>query len=71
MVTFIDIGHVYADVGPRWPDIFPRHHQRGRGDDIIGVDSEHMLQNILTNFVQLTHRVPMAQVEDLPKSMQR
>ena len=27
--------------------------------------------SIHTNFVRLTHRVPMAQVEDLPKAMQR
>ena len=37
----------------------------------MGVDAEHMLQIIHTNFVWLTHRVPMAQVEDLPKAMQR
>ena len=30
-----------------------------------------MLQSIHTNFVCLTHRVPMAQVEDLPEAMQR
>ena len=32
----------------------------------MGVDAEWMLQIIHTNFVRLTHRVPMAQVEDLP-----
>ena len=36
----------------------------------MGVDVEWMLQSIHTNFLQLTHRVPMAQVEDLPKAMQ-
>jgi len=60
-----------ADVGPRRPEGFPRHRQRGRGDDITGVDAERTLQNIHTNFVRLTHRVPMAQVEDLPEAMQR
>ena len=50
---------------------FPHHRQRGRGDDITGVDAEQMLQSIHTNFVRLTHRVPMAQVEDLPEAMQR
>ena len=62
---------MYADVGPRWPKGFPRHRRRGRGDDIMGVDAKRMLQIIHTNFVWLTHRVPMAQVEDLPKAMKR
>ena len=62
---------MHADVGPRWHEGFPRHRWRGRGDDIMGVDVERMLQSIHTNFVRLTHRVPMAQVEDLPKAMQR
>ena len=64
------ISHMYADVGPQWPDSFHRHRRRRRGDNIMGVDAEHMLQSIHTNFVCLTHRVPMAQVEDLPKAMQ-
>ena len=29
------------------------------------------LQNIHTNFVRLTHRVPMAQVEEFPEAMLR
>ena len=38
----------------------------------MGVDVERMLQSIYTNFVRLTHRVPMVQVvEDFPKAMQR
>ena len=37
----------------------------------MGVDAEWTLQSIHTNVVQLTHRVPMAQVEDLPEAMQR
>ena len=41
-----DILHMYADVGPQWPKGFPRHRQRGRGDDIMGVDVERMLQII-------------------------
>ena len=57
---------MYANVGPRWPDGFPCHRLRGRGDDIMGVNVERMLQRIHTNFVQLTHRVPIVQVEDLP-----
>ena len=36
----------------------------------MGVDAEQMLQSIHTNFVRLTHRIPMAQVEDLPEVMQ-
>ena len=37
----------------------------------MGVDVERILQSIHTNFVRLTHRVPMAQVEDFPEAMQR
>ena len=37
----------------------------------MGVDVERMLQRIHTNFMRLTHRVPTAQVEDLPEAMQR
>ena len=36
----------------------------------MGMDAEQMLQSIHTNFVHLTHRVPMSQVEDLPEAMQ-
>ena len=55
-----DIYHMHANVGPQRPGGFPRHTQRGRGDNIMGVDVERMLQSIHTNFVRLTHRVPMA-----------
>ena len=64
------ICHVYANVGPCRPDGFPHHRPRGRGDDIMGADVEQTLQSIHTNFVRLTHRVPMAQVKDLPKAIQ-
>ena len=37
----------------------------------MGVDVERMLQSIYTNFMHLTHRVPMVQIEDLPEAMQR
>ena len=37
----------------------------------MGIDVERMLQSIHTNFVHLTHREPMAQVEDLSEAMQR
>ena len=37
----------------------------------MGVDVDRKLQSIHTNFVHLTHRIPMAQVEDLPEAMQR
>ena len=65
-----DIYHLCADVGPQRPEGFPRHKWRGRGDDITGVDAERTLQSIHTNFVRLTHRVPMVQVEDFPEAMQ-
>src|SRR5713226_8406447 len=71
MTIHSDINHLCADVGPQWPEGFPDHRQRGRGDDITCVDVERTLQRIHTNFVRLTHRVPMAQVEDLPEAMQR
>ena len=61
---------MHADVGPRRPKGFPRHRWRGRGDDIMGVDAERTLQSIHANFVRLTHRVPMAQVKELPEAMQ-
>ena len=65
------ICHVYVDVGPWGTNGFPLHRRRGRADDIMGVDAERTLQNIHTNFLRLTHRVPMAQVEDLHEAMQR
>ena len=64
------IYHMHGDVGPWHPEGFPHHRRRGRGYDIMGVDAECMLQSIHTNFVRLTHRVPMAQFEDLPEAMQ-
>ena len=36
----------------------------------MGADAEEMIQSIHTNFFHLTHRVPMAQVEDFPEAMQ-
>ena len=69
MTIHSDIYHLHADVGPWWPKGFPRHRQRGRGDYITGVDAEQMLQSIHTNFVRLTYRVLMAQVEDFPEVM--
>ena len=71
MTIHSDIYHLHVDVGPRQPEGFPCHRRRGRGDDIMGVDAEQTLQSIHTNFVRLTHRVSMAQVEDLPEAMQR
>ena len=62
--------HMYADVGPWRVDGFPCHRWRGRGDDIMGLDAEQMVQRIHTNFVRLTHGVPMAQVKDLLDAMQ-
>ena len=64
------ICHVYANVGSRRPDEFPRHRRRGSEYDIMGADAERTLQSIHTNFAHLTHRVPMAQVEDFPEAMQ-
>ena len=71
MTTHSDIYHSCADVGPRRPEGFPHHRRRGRGDDITGVDAERTLQRIHTNFVRLTHRVPMAQFKEFPEAIQR
>ena len=71
VTTNSDIYDSCADVEPRWPEGFPRHRRRGRGDEITGADAEWTLQRIHTKFVWLTHRVPMAQVEDLPEAMQQ
>ena len=54
------ICHVYADVGPRRPNGFPRHQQSEIGDEIMGADVEWMLQIIHMKFVKLMQRVPMA-----------
>ena len=62
---------MYADVGPRRPEGFPHDRLRGRGHDIIGLDAKRTLQSIHTDFVRLTHMIPMAQVEDLLEAMQR
>ena len=70
MTIHSDIYHLYADVGPWWPEGFPHHRRRERGDDITGVDAERTLQSIHTNFMRLTHRVPMVQVKDFPEAMQ-
>ena len=61
---------MYVDVGSQQPDGFPHNRWRGQGDDIMGVEVERMLQSIHTNFVPLTHRVPMVQVKDSPKAIQ-
>ena len=70
MTIHSDIYHMHANVRPWQPEGFPHHRRMGRGDDIKGVDAERMLQSIHTNFVRLTHKVPMAQVEDFPEAMQ-
>ena len=62
--------HVHAEVRPRWLDGFPLDRQRGRGDEIMGVDEDRTLQRIHTNFVHLTDKVLMEQVEDLRETMQ-
>ena len=69
MTIHNEIYNLCSDVGPQRLEGFPHHRQRGRGDDTMGVDVERMLQSIHTNFVRLTHRVPMAQVEDFPEAM--
>ena len=36
----------------------------------MGANVEQTLQRIHTNFVHLTHRVPMAQVDEFPETIQ-
>jgi hypothetical protein len=36
----------------------------------MGGEVERILQNVQGNLSRLTHRIPMVQVEDLPKAMQ-
>jgi hypothetical protein len=47
-----------ADVGPRWPEGFPRHVQHGR-DDQPWVDAYQVLDNVHKNLDRLVHPVPM------------
>ena len=37
----------------------------------MGVNAERRLQIIHMNFIRLTHKVPMEQVEEFPEAMQR
>ena len=46
---------MYADVGPRWPEEFPRHRQRGKRDDIMGVDAPKNPHKICTIDTLGTH----------------
>ena len=71
MTIHSDIYHLHADVGPRRPEGFPHHRHRGRGDNTMDVDAKRTLQRIHTNFVRLTHIVPMVQVKHFPEAMQR
>jgi hypothetical protein len=38
---------------------------------MVGGDAERVLQNVQGNLSHLMHGIPMVQVEDLPKGMQR
>ena len=71
MVTHTNTDHVHVDVGLRWPDGFPRNRRRGWGYDIQCTYVERTLHSIHTNFICLTHRVPMVQVKDFLEEMQR
>ena len=46
---------VYADVGPWWPEGFPRHRRRGRGDDIMGADAPMHPHKLCSFDTQGTH----------------
>jgi hypothetical protein len=43
----------------------------GIGDISPGGDANILIQNVQGNLSHLMHKIPMAQVEDLPEAMQR
>jgi hypothetical protein len=71
-----------ADVGPVWPVDFTRNRRRPRPEAIAAAargaaaagnppagEAERDLRWIEWNFTELTHTVPMIEIEDLPPSM--
>jgi hypothetical protein len=56
-------------VGPRHPEGFPRNQWRNLGDEAARGEEERVLQNMQVNLSHLTQRIPIVQVEDLPKAM--
>ena len=74
---------LHADVGPVRPADYARNRRRprpevaaaaARGAAIVGNlpigEDERALRRIERNFIELTRTVPMAEIEDLPPSMQ-
>jgi hypothetical protein len=73
---------LHADVGPVRPADFARNRRRprpeaaaaARGAAVAGNlpagEAERALKQIEWNFTELTRTVPMAEIEDLPPSMQ-
>jgi hypothetical protein len=72
-----------ADVGPVRPTDYARNMCRPRpgatpatagGPTVVGDlparEAERVLRRVEWNFTALTHTVPMAEIEDLPPSMQ-
>jgi hypothetical protein len=74
---------LHADVGPVRPADFARNRRRprpeaaaaaARGVAVAGNppagEAERALRRVERNFTELTHTVPMIEIEDLPPSMQ-
>jgi hypothetical protein len=74
---------LHADVGPMRPANYARNRHRprleaaaatARGEAVSGNppagEVERVLRLIERNFTVLTHTIPMAEIEDLPPSMQ-
>jgi hypothetical protein len=62
---------VVADVGLQWPEGFLQYRWRHWANEAVGGEAERVLQNLEGNLSRLMQRIPMVQVEDLPKAIQR
>jgi hypothetical protein len=78
-----DMRLLHADVGPRRPADYAQNMSRPRpeaaaattgGPTVAGNlptgETERVLRRVERNFTALTRTVPMAEIEDLPPSMQ-
>jgi hypothetical protein len=79
----MDMCSLCADVGPVWPTDYVRNRHRPRpgaaptvaggpavAGDLPAGEAERVLRWVERNFTALTRTVPMAEIEDLPPSMQ-
>jgi hypothetical protein len=74
---------LHADVGPVRPVNYARNKHRPRSEAVVATtggaavarnlparEAERVLRRVEKNFTALTHTVSMAEIEDLPPSMQ-